>query len=47
MESDCCNALPYFSLGFAHGVHLTENGEYVGICGECKEHTEFTETERE
>ena len=49
MESDCCNARPYFSLGFIHGISMAENGKYYGICGDCREHAEFNkqQTERE
>ena len=47
MESDCCNARPYFALGYVHGISMAENGSYYGICGECKEHAEFNkQTER-
>ena len=49
MESNCCGARPYFALGCVHGISMADNGKYYGLCGDCKEHAEFTkqETERE
>ena len=45
MESNCCNAKPYFALGYVHGISLAENGKFYGLCGECKEHTVFNKQE--
>ncbi len=47
MESDCCNARPYFALGFVHGISMADNGRYYGICGDCREHAEFNKQETE
>ena len=47
MESNCCNARPFFALGYIHGIKMAENGTYYGICGECKEHAEFNKQEAE
>ena len=47
MESYCCNARPYFALGYIHGIKMAENGKYYGLCGECREYTEFNKQERE
>ena len=45
MESNCCNARPFFALGYMHGISLAENGKYYGLCGECREHAEFNKQE--
>ena len=47
LESDCCNARPLFTISYAHGIRIAEDNKYYGVCGECKEHTEFIQTERE
>ena len=47
MESDCCGARPYFALGYVHGISMGENGKYYGLCGDCREHAEFTKQETE
>ena len=46
MESNCCNAKPYFALGYIHGIKMAENGKYYGLCGECREHTVFIKQNR-
>ena len=46
MESNCCNAKPYFALGYVHGISLAENGKFYGLCGECREHTVFNKQVR-
>ena len=38
--SECCNSKPFF----AYGVTLTEEGSYIGLCGICKEKTQFNMT---
>ena len=38
--SECCNSKPFF----AYGVTLTEEGSYIGLCGVCKEKTQFNMT---
>ena len=47
LESNCCNAKPLFEIGYAHGIKMADDDKYYGVCGECKEHTEFIQTERE
>ena len=46
MESDCCGARPYFSLGYVHGIKMAVNDKYYGICSDCRGHAEFTKQER-
>ena len=41
LESDCCNANAYFSLGCSHGIRMAEDGTYYGICSNCKEQADF------
>ena len=41
LVSEWCGAKPWFSLTEAHGIYMTEYNTYVGVCGECKEHTVF------
>ena len=47
LGSECCNARPYFALGYVHGISMGENGKYYGLCGDCREHAEFTKQETE
>ena len=47
MESNCCNAKPFFAIGYAHGIKMADDDKYYGICGRCKENAEFNKTERE
>ena len=43
LTSMCCDAKPYFSLGYAHGIKTNEEGAYTGVCSYCKEGAEFEE----
>ena len=47
LESNCCNAKPFFAIGYAHGIKMADDNKYYGVCGDCKEHAEFNKTERE
>ena len=47
MESNCCKANPYFSLGWVHGLKMGENGKFYGVCSDCKEHAEFNKQQKE
>ena len=47
LESDCCNANAYFSLGCSHGIRMEEDCTYYGLCGSCKEQAVFTTNEKE
>jgi len=47
LESNCCNAKPLFEIGYAHGIKIADDDKYYGVCGECREHAEFIQTERE
>ena len=47
MESNCCNAKPYFAIGYVYGIKMADNNKYYGVCGECKEHAEFINQQKE
>ena len=49
MESNCCNAKPYFAIGYVYGIKMADDDKYYGVCGKCREHAEFNnqQTERE
>jgi hypothetical protein len=41
LTSNCHEAKPFFTIGFAHGIKMTEHNEYVGICSKCKKESIF------
>ena len=43
LTSICCDAEPYFELGYVHGVKVNKEGAYTGVCSYCKEWSEFEE----
>ena len=47
LESNCCNAKPLFTISYAHGIRMAEDNKYYGVCGECREHAEFINQQKE
>ena len=47
LVSNCCSASAFFGWGESYGMQLTEDGTYIGMCGDCREHAEFYEEEGE
>ena len=41
LVSECCNMKAFFGFGESYGLQLTKEGVYIGLCGECRERTEF------
>ena len=43
LVSCCCTAQPFFGIGVSYGVHLDEDGHYMGMCSKCRDHTQFVQ----
>lgn len=41
MISKCCSANALFGLTGPHGIYLKEDGDYSGVCSNCREQADF------